>query len=151
MAELLLEPWLEAWPTADAALASSRYVQQDLFQGDITSATIIGLLSTTNELVEVEITGAQLIEILETHGPLVAGVVEEDESYRFSDGSSFDMEALYRVLVPEALYSGGNYYQLFKFDPEPTYTGIDWRQPPIDWIRSVSSTEREPINGFLSD
>ena len=151
MAELLLMPWLEAWPSADIALASSRYVQQDLFLGEITPASIIGLLSTTNELVEVEITGAQLIETVETHGPLVAGLAEEGESYRLSDGSNFDREALYRVLVPEAIYSGGNYYDFFKFDPEPTYTGIDWRQPSIDWIRSVNSTEQKPINEYLSD
>ncbi|MCI0807288.1 MAG: hypothetical protein J4N68_10740 [Chloroflexi bacterium] len=54
-------------------------------------------------------------------------------------------------MIPEALYASGNYYEFFKFDPNPTYTGIDWRQPPIEWIRSVGSTEREPINGFLSD
>ena len=151
MAALILDPWLEAWPSADVALASSRYVQQDLFPGDITPAVIIGLLSTTNQLVEVDITGRQLIETIESHRPLMAGIAEEQDGYRMADGRSFDLEATYRVLVPEALYAGGDYYEFYKFDPEPTYTGIDWRQPPIDWIRSVASTEREPINGFLSD
>ena len=151
MAALLLEPWLEAWPSADVALASSRYVQQDLFPGDITPGVIIGLLSTTNQLVEASITGRQLIETIETHGPLMAGIVEEGDGYRLSDGRSVDLEATYRVLVPEALYAGGNYYEFFKFDPDPTYTGIDWRQPPIDWIRSIGSSESEPINNFISD
>ena len=151
MAALILDPWLEAWPSADVALASSRYVQQDLFPGDITPAVIIGLLSTTNQLVEVDLTGRQLIETIESHRPLMAGIAEEQDGYRMADGRSFDLEATYRVLVPEALYAGGDYYEFYKFDPEPTYTGIDWRQPPIDWIRSVASTEREPINGFLSD
>ena len=151
MAELLLEPWLEAWPSADVALASSRYVQQDLFPGEISSGVIIGLLSTTNELVEVGMTGAQLIETIETHRPLMAGVDEEQEFYRLADGRIVDPEATYRVLVPEALYAGGNYYEFFKFDRNPTYTGIDWRQPALDWIRAVGSSERKPINGFLSD
>ncbi len=151
MAALLLEPWLEAWPSADVALASSRYVQQDLFPGDISPGVIIGLLSTTNQLVEVDITGRQLIETIETHRPLMAGIAEEGDVYRLADGRIVDLEATYRVLIPEAIYAGGNYYEFFKFDPSPTYTGIDWRQPPIDWIRSVGSTEREPINGFLSD
>ena len=151
MATLLLKPWLRAWPSADVALASSRYVQQDLFPGDITPGVIIGLLSTTNQLVEVDITGRQLMETIESHRPLMAGIVEKEDGYRMADGRSLDAEATYRVLVPEALYAGGDYYRFFKFDPEPTYTGIDWRQPPLDWIRSVGSTEREPINGFLSD
>jgi 2',3'-cyclic-nucleotide 2'-phosphodiesterase (5'-nucleotidase family) len=151
MAALLLEPWLEAWPNADAALASSRYVQQDLFPGDISPGVIIGLLSTTNELVEVDIKGGQLIETIETHRPLMAGIIEIEDGYRLVNGHAVDPNATYRVLVPEALYAGGNYYEFFNFDPEPTYTGIDWRQPPLDWIRSIGSSEREPINGFLSD
>ena len=151
MAALILKPWLEAWPSADAALASSRYVQQDLFQGDITPGVIIGMLSTTNELLEVNITGSQLIETIETHRPLMAGIVEEEVGYRIADGRIVDPEATYRILIPEALYAGGNYYEFFKFDPEPIFTGIDWRQPPLDWIRSVGSSESAPINGFLSD
>ena len=151
MAALLLDPWLDALSGADAALASPRYVQQDLFQGEITPSVIIGILSTTNELVEVDITGAQLIDTLEMHRPLMAGIVEGDNGYQFSDGGAIDLDAIYRVLVPEALYGGGNYYEFFKFDPEATYTGIDWRQPPINWIRSAGSTKREPINEFLSD
>jgi 2',3'-cyclic-nucleotide 2'-phosphodiesterase (5'-nucleotidase family) len=151
MAALLLQPWLEAWPSANVALASSRYVQQDLFPGDISPGVIIGLLSTTNELVEVDIKGGQLIETIEMHRPLMAGIVEEEDGYRFADGRTVDLEETYRVLVPEALYAGGNYYEFFKFDPNPTYTGIDWRQPPIDWIRSVGSSQREPISDFLTD
>jgi 2',3'-cyclic-nucleotide 2'-phosphodiesterase (5'-nucleotidase family) len=151
IAALLLNPWLEAWPTADAALASSRYVQQDLFPGSISPAVIIGLLSTTNQLVEVDITGSQLLETIEKNRPLMAGIDEDGDDYRMADGRIVDLEANYRVLVPEALYAGGNYYEFFKFDPEPTFTGIDWRQPPIDWIRSIGSSESTPINSFLSD
>ena len=151
MASLLLEPWLEAWPSADAALASSRYVQQDLFPGDITPGVIIGLLSTTNQLVEVDITGRQLIETIETHRPLMAGIAEEGDVYRLADGRIVDLEATYRVLIPEALYAGGNYYEFYKFDPEPAYTGIDWRQPPIEWIRSLDTSTRDPLDNHLDD
>ncbi len=151
MAALLLQPWLEAWPSADAALASSRYVQQDLFPGEISPGVIIGLLSTTNELVEVSITGGQLIETIESRHPLMAGIVEDPGGYRLTNGGAIDLEATYRILVPEALYAGGNYYEFFRFDPDPTYTGIDWRQPPIDWIRSVGGNDQEPINSFLSE
>jgi hypothetical protein len=126
-------------------------VQQDLFPGEISPGVIIGLLSTTNELVEVGITGGQLIETIEARHPLMAGIVEDQDGYRLANGGAIDLEATYRILVPEALYAGGNYYEFFRFDPDPTHTGIDWRQPPIDWIRSVGGNEQEPINNFLSE
>ena len=151
MAALLLDPWLDALSGVDAALASSRYVQQDLFEGKITPGVIIGLLSTTNTLVEVDITGSQLIETIETHRPLMAGIIEDENGFRFSGGEAVALDSTYRILIPEALYSGGNYYEFFKFDPNPTYTGVDWRQPTLDWIRSIGSTKREPINEYLSD
>ncbi len=151
MAALILKPWLEAWPSADAALASSRYVQQDLFQGDITPGVIIGILSTTNELLEVDIKGSQLIETIETHRPLMAGIAESEIGYRFTDGGIIDLDSVYQVLVPEALYGGGDYYEFYNFDPEPTYTGIDWRQPTIDWIRSLGTSRRDPIENHLDD
>ena len=150
MADLLLEPWLAAWPNADVALASSRYVQQDLYPGDINPATIIGLLSTTNELVEVELFGSELVETIERHQPLASGIVEEEGAWMIG-GEALDPDARYKVLVPEALYWGGWYYEFFKFDPEPTFTGIDWRQPALDWIREAGSSPDNPINDLLSD
>ena len=151
MAALVLDPWLDAWTGADAALASSRYVQQDLIQGDITPGVIIGLLSTSNELVEVDLTGEQLIETIKAHHPLMAGIDAEENEYRFSDGGTVVSDSIYRVLVPEALYFGGNYFEFFRYDPDPTFTGIDWRQPTLDWIRSVGSSREQPINEYLSD
>lgn len=151
MASLLLDPWLDAWPTAEVALASPRYVQQDLFAGEISPGVLMGLLSTTNRLVEVDITGDQLIRTIEEHRPLMAGIVEVEGSYRLMDGTPVDPAATYQALVPEALYAGGNYYKFYEFDPDPTFTGIDWRQPPLDWIRSMGSSADEPINSFISD
>lgn len=144
MAALLLEPWLDAWPTADVALADPRYVQQDLYPGEITVATIWGLLSTTNELVEVELTGAQLIEVIESREPLVAGLEYGDE-YRLRSGEPLDPAAVYRILVSDSLYAGGYYYELFNYDPEPLLTAIDWRQPAIDWIQALGTSEADPI------
>ena len=81
----------------------------------------------------------------------MAGITEAKDGYGLADGGAIDLRTTYRILVPETLYAGGDYFEFLLFDPEPTYTGIDWRQPPIDWIRSVNSTRREPINEFLSD
>jgi 2',3'-cyclic-nucleotide 2'-phosphodiesterase (5'-nucleotidase family) len=148
MAALLLQPWLDAWPGADVALADPRYVQQDLYPGEITVASIWGLLPTTNELVEVELTGAQLIEVIESRAPLVAGLANR-AGYRLSNGESIDLDAVYQVLVSDSLYSGGNDYELFLQDPQPTYLDLDWRLPPIEWIRSLGSSWARPIADLL--
>ncbi len=148
MAALLLTSWLEAWPRADVAIASPRYVQQDLYPGDITVGTIWGLLSTTNELVEIELTGAQLLNTIQARRPLIVGVSRDGETL-LASGEAIDPDGSYVALVPDAIFAGGNYYEFYKFDPNPTYTGIDWRQPPIEWIRSSGSTRRQPISAFL--
>lgn len=148
MAELILRPWLDAWPTAQVALASPRYLQQDIRAGEVTPATIWGVLSTENVLYEIEITGEQLIQTVKSNRPLVLGLKEAGE-FRLDDGTPIDVEGHYRVLVPDTIYAGGNYYQLYKFDPDPLDTGIDWRQPVIEWIRSLGTDRSDPLDNFL--
>ncbi|MGH2621366.1 MAG: bifunctional metallophosphatase/5'-nucleotidase [Anaerolineales bacterium] len=149
MAALLLEPWLMARPEADVALADIRYVQQDLFPGEITVASIWGLLPTTNELVQVELAGGQLIELIESRRPLVAGMTTESE-YHLRDGEPIDRNAVYRILVSDSLYAGGNYFELFRQDPDPIYLDQDWRLPAIDWIRSLRTSRDRPIGDLLA-
>jgi 2',3'-cyclic-nucleotide 2'-phosphodiesterase (5'-nucleotidase family) len=69
---------------------------------EITVGSIWGLLPTPNELVEVDLTGPQLIEVIESRNPLVAGL------------------------------TGGNCYDLFRLDADPTYLELDWRLPAGD-------------------
>ncbi len=144
MAELLLMPWLEAWPEADVALADPRYVQQDLYPGPITAATVEGILSTTNQLVEVELSGAELIEVIESRHPLVAGVERLGDQLLIA-GSPVELSAVYRVLVSDSLYAGGNGYSIAAFDRSPVFTGIDWRLPAVEWIASIGSGPADPI------
>jgi 2',3'-cyclic-nucleotide 2'-phosphodiesterase (5'-nucleotidase family) len=148
MSALLVEPWLAAWPTADVAIADPRYVQQDLYPGELSAATIVGLLSTSNELVEIDIPGEALIEIIESRGPLVAGL--QVDSYQLWSGELIEPQKQYRLLIPDTLYAGGYYYELSQFDPEPIFTGIDWREPAINWIASLESSRSQPLESFLS-
>lgn len=141
MASLLLPGWLEAWPEAEVALAEPRYVQQDLYPGEITPASLISLLSTHNQLVEIELSGADLWEVMETRRPLVWGLDLQAEPP--------DAARSYRVLVPDALYSGGWYYRFQELDPDPVFTGIDWREPVVRRVRDLGSSEARPISAIL--
>jgi 5'-nucleotidase / UDP-sugar diphosphatase len=149
MRRLLLEAWLEAYPEADIALASARYVQQDLLAGDVSQATVIGILPTENVLVRVELTGEQLLEVLNARRPLVAGLNETPEGYTLPSGEPLDPQATYRVLLPDTLYLGGNYYDVARYDPSPTPTGIDWRDPMLAKLRSLQSSRAHPLEAVL--
>lgn len=149
MRRLLLEAWLEADPQADVALASVRYVQQDLLPGEVSWASVIGILPTENELVRIELTGEQLLEVLEARRPLVAGVSETPDGYRLTDGTPLDSQATYEILLPDTLYQGGNYYDVARFDPSPTATGIDWRDPTLALLRSLGTNRSNPLEAAL--
>jgi 2',3'-cyclic-nucleotide 2'-phosphodiesterase (5'-nucleotidase family) len=136
MAALLLPPWLEAWPGAEVALAEPRYVQQDLYPGEISEASVLGLLSTNNQLVEIELKGAELLEIANSHHPLLWGLDPTPDR-------------TYRVLVPDSLYYGGWYYPFEELDPDPVFTGIDWREPTLMGIREMNSSRAQPISARL--
>ena len=149
MRRLLLDAWLEADPLADVALASARYVQQDLLPGEVTQATVIGILPTENVLVRVELTGEQLLEVLNARRSLVAGLNETPEGYTLPTGAPLDPEATYSVLLPDTLYEGGNYYDVARYDPSPTSTGIDWRDPMLAMLRSLQTTRDYPLETAL--
>jgi 5'-nucleotidase/UDP-sugar diphosphatase len=149
MRRLLLDAWLEADPLADVALASARYVQQDLLAGEVSQATVIGILPTENVLVRVELTGEQLLEVLNSRRPLVAGLNETPEGYTLPSGAPLDSQATYRILLPDTLYLGGNYYDVARYDPSPTSTGIDWRDPMLAKLRSLQTTRDHPLEAAL--
>jgi len=150
MRRLLVQAWLEADPASDVALASVRYVQQDLLPGEVSESTVIGLLSTRNTLVRIELTGEQLVQVLKQHRPLVAGISETADGYRMADGIPLDPDATYTVLLPDTLYLGGNYYRVADFDSSPTSTGIDWRAPALDLLRSLESDRQNPLDELLA-
>jgi len=150
MVRLLVQAWLEADAASDVALASVRYVQQDLLPGEVSEATIIGMLSTSNTLVRIELTGEQLVQVLEQRRPLAAGIVETAEGYRMADGTPLDPAVTYTVLLPDTLYLGGNYYGVAAFDPSPAPTGIDWRSPTLELLRSLGSNRQNPLDVMLA-
>jgi hypothetical protein len=102
-----------------------------------------------NVLVDVALTGEQLIETIETRHPVYGGISEVD-GYRLVDGSLVDLNRIYHVLIPNALYEGGNYYEVKKYNPEAFYTGIDWRVPLIDWITSLKTTRSNSLEHYLT-
>jgi 2',3'-cyclic-nucleotide 2'-phosphodiesterase (5'-nucleotidase family) len=148
MAQIVLGSWLRALPEADLALATSRYMQQDIYPGDITPASILSVMATDNMLFLIEMSGEEILTTLKKHQTMTAGLLKGDP-YTLAEGGPLQSEATYKVIVPHNLYYGGYYYEFNQYDPEPVDTGIHWRDPVINWIRSQGTTRRNPINDLL--
>jgi len=150
MAHLLTIPWLETLPGAQIAFFSPRYVQS-LPKGDITPGTILGMIPTDNELVMLQITGAQVIDIIETHHPGMGGLVKKEGIYYLDDGHPLDSRVRYNVLIPDGLYEGENYFNIKKHDPNGYYTGVNWRTPVLDWVRNLKTSSHNKLEAYLAD
>ncbi len=149
MAALITRPWLQAYPAAQVALTSPRYVQS-LPAGEISRASLLSMLPTDNELVDMALTGAQLIQVIETHRPHMGGLSESGGVYTLADGSPLDPAAVLHVLIPNALYEGGNRFSVREMDPQARYTGLGWREPIIAWVEALGSSKSHPLEEYLS-
>jgi 2',3'-cyclic-nucleotide 2'-phosphodiesterase (5'-nucleotidase family) len=148
MSNLLTIPWLEAYPSASIALFSPRYVQS-LPAGDLSEASILSTLPMDNELVDVLLTGEQVLETIKSRHPSFGGLSEVNGTYLLSDSSPLEARASYHVLIPDSLYEGGNYYDVRQYDPNGIYTGLVWRTPIINWMKRLQTSRQSPLESYL--
>ncbi len=149
MMNMVMDAWLAAYP-ADIAMSNPGGFRQDIDPGEITLADIVGVLPFDNTLVDVALTGRQVI-LSYQHGarrPAVGGMVREGARY-LVDGQPIDPEAVYHVLVNDYMYAGGDGYAFADYDPNAYMTGIDWRQPVIEWISGLNTSPENPLDDYL--
>lgn len=149
MDRLLTQAWLGAVPQAQIAIASRRYVQQSIAAGPITAATVVGVLPVDNQLFVIELSGEQLAGTINARNPVLGGIERSEDGLRLANGEPLEAHATYSVVVPDVIYYGANYYELQGMDSDPTETGVDWRQPVVDLIRSFDSTRTRPLDQLL--
>jgi hypothetical protein len=101
-------------------------------------------------LVELNLTGAQVISVLATgRGGLAIGGIHRQGSSWALDNTDIQLaeDLVYSVLVNDYMYAGGDGYTLLaEADPAAYQTGIDWRQPVLDWILAQSSTPANSLD-----
>ncbi|MEM8862048.1 MAG: 5'-nucleotidase C-terminal domain-containing protein [Chloroflexota bacterium] len=135
---MITESWLWWFPTADVAFTNLGGFRADLTAGDVTQGTIINVFPFNNVVIEVDMTGEQLINILNRRADdlAIGGVKRSGRDWVFkSSGESLDPSATYTILVNDFMFAGGDGYEnLAQIDPEGYNTAVDWRQPLIDWI-----------------
>ena len=142
---MVTDSWLWAMPQADVALTNSGGIRQSIPAGSITLATIVGVLPFENHIVQLDLTGDQLIECAQ--GLEMAGLTHID-GWKLADGSAVHPDSVYQVLTIDYLYSRTD-NKFSTYDTEPYETGVHYRQPVIDWIKSLATSPVNPLNGHL--
>lgn len=153
MQDLVTETWLLAYPNADVAITNMGGFRDKLSAGKLTLKDIIGVLPFDNMLVEAELNGSELLRVLKSGGeqPAVGGMHQEGGRWILNgSGQPLQSTSTYSLLTTDYLYAGGaGYGMLASFDPDAYNTGIDWRQPVIDWISDQKSSPESPLDPAL--
>jgi len=153
MQNLVTHTWLLANPNADVAITNMGGFRDKLPGGELTLKDIVSVLPFDDVLVQAQLTGSELLRVLKTgsSGPAVGGMHQVGGRWVLDrTDQPLDSTAIYTVVITDYMYAGGAGYKLIEtFDPEAYNTGIDWRQPVIDWIRAQKSTSQNPLDAAL--
>lgn len=145
MWNLVTDSWLYTFPNADVSITNTGGIRQDIPQGNITVATIVGLLPFNNNILELELTGDQLIDCIDDY---IIGGMTTINGNKLMDGTPIYSDSLYTVLTTDYLYSL-SYTNFSQYDAEPYNTSVNYRQPLIDWIKSMNLSNDNPLNNYL--
>ncbi len=145
---MVVKAWLAGYPSADVAITNLGGLRAPIPPGEITLGDIVGVMPFDNTIIEVQLTGAQLMKVIVAGGrPVIGGMTQKGGSWTLDKtGRPVDPEARYSVLVNSFMYAGGdNYGLLAEFDPAGYDTGIHYRQPLIDWLVAQGSSPDKPL------
>ena len=113
---------------------------------------IIGVMPFSNVIVDVKLTGAELKKVMagKEDSTAIAGMTYHNGEWVLTaSGKPLIPTEPYTVLVNDFMYYGGDDFTFAKYDPQGYNTGIDWRQPVIDWITSQNSNKSSPIDAAI--
>ncbi len=142
---LVTDSWLVSFSNADVSLTNAGGIRQSIPRGDITLATIVGLLPFENSILELQLTGSQLKDA--SDGLLMGGMTAVD-GYYLTDGTPLYPDSVYSVLTTDYLYSLPD-LPFQEYDPEPYNTGINYRQPLIDRLEELGTSAADPLTNYL--
>lgn len=142
---LMCDSWLYRFPNADMSISNAGGIRQDVFSGDINLADIVSMLPFENYIVELELTGAEVKDVI--NGLIIGGMTAVD-GYYLSDGTPIDDQQVYTVLTTDYLYSQTS-INFSTYDPDPYNTNEHYRQPLIDWLKSLNTSSTDPLENYL--
>jgi len=147
MGNMVCDSWFYTFPDADVSLTNAGGIRQSIVTGPITLETIVGLLPFENSIYKLRLTGTELLDCID--GLLIGGMTTVGGN-TLADGTPIEADKTYTVLTTDYLYSiESNNFS--KYDPNPENTSVLYRQPLIDWIKSLNTDSQNPLNNYLDD
>jgi 5'-nucleotidase/UDP-sugar diphosphatase len=130
--QLIIDSWLAAYPEANIAITNRGGIRAALPAGEVTVADIVNVLP---------------FALREGGRPVVAGLVEQNGEWTLTaSGQRLDLQSSYTVMINSFMYEGGNNFGMVRdADPDGFDTGMNYRQPFTDWLKSRGTTARNPL------
>jgi 5'-nucleotidase / UDP-sugar diphosphatase len=147
--QLIINSWLNAYPNADIAVTNRGGVRANLPQGEITFADVVSILPFDNTIISVRVTGQVIQEALDQGGrPVVAGMERSNRRWMLTrTGEQLIPEQEYTLLLNSFMYAGGdNFRRIAQANPDGFDTGVNFRQPFVDWLKNLGSSADKPIS-----
>ena len=146
MKNMIADSWLNTF--ADATISMSNYggVRQGIPAGNITKATLVGVLPFDNNIIKLDLTGMQIKSTISSLGLFVGGLNVRD-NYTLDDGSTLNDNTTYTILITDYIYYTDDNLQ--QYDSTPELTSMNWRDPVINWIRSLNTSSSDPLENHL--
>lgn len=144
MRKIVADSWLSTIEGSEVVIVNAGGIRQDIEAGSITMGTILGLLPFDNTIMMMTFTGAELQSFVDRQD-------EMQERYLFAglDGVSIELEKDYVVLTTDFLYSLGE-TQFQTLDPDAISLPYLYREPSIQWIRSMETSFENPLDDYLN-
>ena len=146
---MIVDSWLHQYPTADIAMTNAGGIRQSIPAGNITKEVIIGVLPFQNFIIELQLTGAEVINCT-GYADMIFGGMTTIGGFFLSDGTEIENNITYSVLTTDYLYArNDNRFPFSQYDPNPYYTSMNYHQPTIEWIASLNTSSSNPLNNYL--
>ncbi len=147
LGQFVVDAWLENLPYAQVAVTNAGGLRQDIDAGLLRLRDVVSALPFNNYLLVVDMTGAELREVLANPESVVGGVTyvwhEEPGGARVvtsvsgKDGQRIADDAKLKVIINDFMYRGGDHYRFA--DREPEETAVDWREPVYRSLRAMKA------------
>ncbi len=146
MVNMITDSWLYGYPHAQIVLTNRGGIRQSIPAGDITIETIHGILPFKNNILELNLSGKEVLDCL-NRSVVIAGMTSVG-GYQLTDGRILHPDSSYVVLINDFMYTLPN-TNFSIYDEDPYDTGTSYRQPLIEWLKSLDTSIENPVNNYL--
>ena len=146
MNNMITDSWLHAYPHAQIAITNRGGIRQSIPAGDITIATIFGLMPFDNHILALTLNGEELIESLRPS--FITAGFSSIRKHLLINGRDLSPDSTYTVLINDFMYGQSN-MNFQRYDENPHDLQINYRQPLIDWLKEIRTTKDHPLDDYL--